>query len=230
MGSTLAFLGMGAAKNAVNNVVSGKQAAATPQTAGDSSVDGQSGQPQNGKSWTDHMGLILALGQAGLTVGSSINDVLQTRQWNKFEKKQQKADALANLKLAEFNANQMRDKAKYEANKLYAATAVSSANNGVVVGSDTSDQIIGNLIAANEYDAQMTMFNANDAYRRQLQQIKYNQIQKKLETRKNWWGVGGTLLSSIGAGVAAYGNWKKAGEQSSTPSISTSGSNTVASS
>lgn len=234
MGSFLTMFGLGAAKNVASNVMNGKQAAGAQQiasTGAEGAVaagDGQAQQGESGRDWKDNAGFLLALAQAGLSVGSSINDVLQTRQWNKFEKKQAKADALANLKLAEYNADQRRQQTEYEANKLFAATATASANNGVVVGSDTSSQIIADKIAAGEYDAQMDMFNAQDVYKKQLQLIKYNQLQKKLATRQSWWGVGSTLMGSIGTGLAAYDKWKKAGETSTTPSVSTSGSTTAA--
>ncbi|UYZ82826.1 hypothetical protein MTZ49_09395 [Entomomonas sp. E2T0] len=212
-------------KQNASNIINSANSIAGGDTTG---ADGQTGEPKSGGSLLDNAGLILGIAQAGLQVGSSINDVLQTRQWNKFEKKQAKADALANLKLAEYDAKQTREQAEYEANKLFAATATASANSGVVVGSDTSSQIIADKIAAGEYDAQMKMFNAQDIYKKQLQLIKYKQLQNKLATKQGWWGVGGTLINSISTGINAYDKWKTAGDKSTTPSVSTSGSTTAA--
>lgn len=182
----------------------------------------------NGMSWLDKAGLILPLVSSALSLGSSIDGVEQDRKWANFEKKQQKADAWADWRVAEFNANQIRDKAKFQAEKLAASSAVAAANSGVLVGSDASDGIVKDLREVGEYDAQMTMYNANDTLQRALQKVKYNSIQQKQKRRASYWGVANNLISTLGVGLSVYDKWQKmsGGNNTSTaqsPSLPTSG-------
>lgn len=217
MGSMMAMIGLGGA-GAAGAGAAGAAAGATGAVASGAA----------GGSLLSNLGLGLQLGKAGLGIASSISESIQNKKWNKFEIKQSKADAAARLKLAEFDAKQQREKTMYEANKLMAATSVNSAANGVVVGSDTSSQVVGDLIAAGEYDAQMTMFNAQDAYKRQLQQIKYNQLKNKKNNLISWLDTGGSIMESIGGGLAAFRAWQTAGDTTTAPSLSLNGSSTLA--
>lgn len=134
----------------------------------------------------------------------SINEGQQAKQWSKFQNKQAKYDAMANYSLAKLQANTIREKAKAQIKGMAADTASA----GVVVGSGADDQAMRDILEAGEYDAQMTMYNANDELARAMQGIKINKLTAKQAEEKQKFSYLGGLLNLGMAGMGAYDKWK----------------------
>lgn len=135
----------------------------------------------------------------------SINEGQQAKQWSKFQNKQAKYDAMANYSSAKVQANSIREKAKSQIKGIGSDTASA----GVVVGSGADDQAMRDILQAGEYDAQMTMYNANDELARAMQGIKINKMTAKQAEEKQKFSYLGGLLNLGVAGLGAYDKWNK---------------------
>lgn len=132
----------------------------------------------------------ISMANASINAMSSYQKLKTEKAWAKFQKRQAQADAVAKLGAAKVQSNQIREQTK----KAAKDKATQSASSGVVVGSGVGDEAVRDLLASGFYNANMTMYNAHDAFMRALQGIETNTIQAKQKNKANKMGVMTSLL------------------------------------
>lgn len=147
---------------------------------------------------------LMGLASSGMSALGSIQEGKQAKKWAKYQKKQAQADAINTIHAGQVEAKQIRN----NADRGRKTAVADIASSGVVVGQDTAQDVEKRFNEVGEYDAQMTMFNANDAANRILAEGQAAYIQGKQAERAGYMKAFGSLLGGIG-GVA--GGWSTGG-------------------
>lgn len=159
----------------------------------------------------DPLTMGLMLGGGAMSALGSIQQGQDAKAWGKYQNKQAKADAFAQTQAAKVEQRKIREAASSQ--KSTAVSAISNA--GLVVGDGTAADIESRITERGEYDAQMTMYNAQDQANRILAEGQAAKIQGNNQAQASYMQAAGSLL---GAGVSGYSAWKS-GSTPKTPKI-----------
>lgn len=158
------------------------------------------------------MGVETALiaGGAVMSASGSMAAGKNAKKWGKYQQQQAQADAYARIGEGKVEANHIREQGAIQHSQAVAATAA----NGVVVGQDTAADIEKRIDSRAEYDAQITMYNAQDAANRILAEGNAAKIRGQQENKASKMQAVGSLL---GGAASLAGKWSTPAKTKTVP-------------
>lgn len=164
------------------------------------------------------MGLMAA--GTGMSVLGSIQQGQDAKGWGKYQQKQAKADAFAQIGSARVEQQKIREATEQQRSSATAAIA----GTGVVVGDGTASDIEKRITERGRWDEEMTYYNALDQANRILAEGQAARIQGDEKAQASYMqGVGSLLGGAVGM-KTAYDKWKTS-TTTQTPSWITTGLN-----
>lgn len=162
------------------------------------------------------MGLMAA--GTGMSVLGSIQQGQDAKRWGKYQQKQARADAFAQIGSARVEQQKIREATSQQRSSATAAIAGS----GVVVGDGTASDIEKRITERGRWDEEMTMYNAQDMANRILAEGQGARIQGDQKAQASYMQGLGSLLGGV---AGAYGSGDKWKAPTQTPKWITNGLN-----